>query len=194
LDRLQNLLSSGPSDSSGICAHFYFLPDYRVAEYYAAHAKRRAKYESVVIICMSIPDAAVESPVAPDFQRIYWPDDDWKEWVWCSRNEEDLPVHLIKDRYLILTVGTAARGPDSMYRAMSSWHQVTASCLFRLGPSLEPCIQYALRGEKGLRFLRENGAQSMKVFTCPSSALQAWIAANPSSKEREEQAGLACRL
>jgi hypothetical protein len=71
LDRIQTLLGSAPNDFCCTRPRIYFVPDYRVAEYYAAYAKRRAKYESVFIICLSIPNAAIESLVAPDILRVY---------------------------------------------------------------------------------------------------------------------------
>jgi hypothetical protein len=62
------------------------------------------------------------------------------------------------------------------------------SISIRPSREIEPCIQYSFaREEEGCEFLIENGARSMQVFLYPSSALQAWIAANPCVGKMEEQ-------
>ncbi|KAM3079151.1 hypothetical protein ACMFMF_004078 [Clarireedia jacksonii] len=147
LERIETLLSSPPSDFSATRSLFYFSTDSRVAEYYAAYAKRRANCESVVIICLSIPNAAIESLSEPDVQRIYWPDDEWKELIWRCRTDKPLPPHLRKYQQAMLAIGTISRGPERVYRAMSSWQQVTESCLLKVGPSHDsgPCVHFVDR-------------------------------------------------
>ncbi|KAJ9268253.1 hypothetical protein DTO212C5_5700 [Paecilomyces variotii] len=184
LDRISTLLSSAPSDFSGTRSLFYFTPDHQVAEYYAAYAKRRANCESVVIVCLRIPNAAIENLSAPDIQRIYWPSNEWKELIWRCRTVKSLPSYLRKYRQAILVIGTVSRKPNSVYRAMDSWQQVTERCLLRVGPSGQnnPAVQYVFSGEEeGCEFLIENGARNIKVFPYPQSELEAWLAANSSS-------------
>ena len=184
LDRISTLLSSAPSDFSGTRSLFYFTPDYKVAVYYAAYAKRRANCESVLIVCLSIPNAAIESLSAPDIQRIYWPSNEWKELIWRCHTVKSLPSHLRKYRQAILVIGTVSRKPDRIYNAMNSWQQVTESCLLRVGPSGQnnPAVQYVFSGEEeGCEFLIENGARNIRVFPYPPSELEAWLAANSSS-------------
>jgi hypothetical protein len=184
LDRISTLLSSAPSDFSGTRSLFYFTPDHQVAVYYAAYAKRRANCESVVIICLRIPNAAIESLSAPDIQHIYWPSNEWKELIWHCRTVKSLPSYLRKYRQAILVIGTVSRKPDSIYHAMNSWQQVTETCLLRVGPSGQknPTVQYVFSGEEeGCEFLIENGARNIKVFPYPQSELETWLAANSSS-------------
>ncbi|KAH8587758.1 hypothetical protein B0O99DRAFT_665269 [Bisporella sp. PMI_857] len=165
LDRISTLLSSAPSDFSGTRSLFYFTPDHHVAVHYAAYAKRRANYESVVIVCLRIPNAAIESLSGPDIQRIYWPSNEWKELVWRCRTVTPLPLYLRKYRQAILVIGTVSRKPDSIYYAMDSWQQVTETCLLQVGPSGQnnPTVQYVFSGEEeGCEFLIENGARNIK--------------------------------
>ncbi len=184
LDRISTLLSSAPSDFSGTRSLFYFTPDHKVAVYYAAYAKRRANCESVVIVCLRIPNAAIESLSAPYIQRIHWPSNEWKELIWRCRTVRSLPSYLRKYRQAVLVIGTVSRKPDSIYHAMNSWDQVTETCLLRVGPSGQnnPAVQYVFSGEEeGCEFLIENGARNIKVFPFPQSELETWLAANSSS-------------
>jgi hypothetical protein len=182
LDRISTLLSSAPSDFSGTRSLFYFTPDRQVAQYYAAYAKRRANCESVVIVCLRIPNNAIESLRAPDIQRIYWPSDEWKELIWRCRTVKSLPPYLRKYRNAILVIGTTSRKPDCVYHAMNSWQQVTERYLLRVGSSGNPAVHYVFSGEEeGCEFLIENGARNIKVFPYPQSELETWLAANSSS-------------
>lgn len=181
LDRISNLLSPAPTDFSGTRSLFYFTPDHQVAVYYAAYAKRRANCESVVIICLRIPNAAIESLSAPDIPRIYWPSSEWKELIWRCRTAQTLPTYLRKYRQAILVIGTISRKPNGIYQAMNSWQQVTETCLLRGGPAGQnnPTVQYVFSGEEeGCEFLMENGARNIKVFPYPQSELETWLAAN----------------
>ncbi|KAI9742757.1 MAG: hypothetical protein M1818_003486 [Claussenomyces sp. TS43310] len=184
LDRISTLLSSAPSDFSGTRSLFYFTPDHQVAVYYAAYAKRRANCESVVIVCLRIPNAAIESLSAPDIQRIYYPTTEWKELVWRCRTVKSLPPHLRKYRQAILVIGTVSRKPDSVYHEMNSGQQVTETCLLRVGTSGQnnQAVQYVFSGEEeGCDFLMEHGARDIKVFPYPQSELETWLAANSTS-------------
>jgi hypothetical protein len=181
LDRIETLLSSAPSDFSGTRSLFYFTPDYQVAQYYAAYAKRRTNCESVVIVCLRIPNAAIESLSAPEIQRIYWPNSEWKELVWHCRTQQSLPPHLRKYRQAVLMIGTTSRKPDLVYRAMGSWEEVTEDCLLRVRASdqNDPAVQYVFSGEEeGREFLVEHGARNIKVFPYPQSQLEAQLAEN----------------
>ncbi|RMZ85391.1 hypothetical protein DV737_g732, partial [Chaetothyriales sp. CBS 132003] len=155
LDRIETLLSSPPSDFSGTRALFYFTTSHEVAEYYAAYAKRRANCESVVILCLRFPNAAIESLSAPDIQRIYWPSSEWKELVWRSRTQQPLPSHLRKYRQAVLVIGTISRKPNRAYHLMGSWEEVTQECVLRVESSGQSItgIQHVFSGEEeGLDF------------------------------------------
>jgi hypothetical protein len=180
LDRIGTLLSAVPSDFGGARSLFYFTPDYKVAQYYASYAKRRAKCESVVIVCLRIPNAAIESLSAPKIQYIYWPSSEWKELIWRCRTQQPLPSHLRKYKQAVLVIGTTSRRPHLVYHAMESWEAVTEDCLVRVGSGQNnPAVQYAFSGEEeGFEFLVEHGARNIKVFPYPQSELEAWLAEN----------------
>jgi hypothetical protein len=152
-----------------------------VAMYYAAFAKWRANCESVVIVCLRIPNSAIDSLSPPDIQRVFWPSNEWKELIWRCRSLESLPPYLRIYRQAILVVGSISRKPDRAYRNMDSWQQVTEKYLFRVGPSGQgnPAIQYVFSGEEeGCEFLVENGARNIQVFPYPQSELETWLATN----------------
>ena len=181
LNRIGTLLSNPPTDFSGTRSLFYFTPDYRVAEYYAAYAKRRANCESVVIVSLPIPNAAIESLSASDIQRIYWPSPEWKELVWRCRTRRSLPPHLRKYRQALFVIGTTSKKPDYVYYEMRSSEEVTEDCLLRVGTSGQsnPAVQYVFSGEEeGQEFLVEHCAQNIKVFPYRQSELQGWLAEN----------------
>lgn len=183
-DRIGVLLSTAPSDFSASQSLYYFTPDRKVAEYYAAYAKRRANCESVVILCLRIPDAAIESLSPPDIQRLHWPSTEWKELIWHSRTQKQpLPSHLRKYREALLVIGTASKKPGATYYALQSWEGLTDRYLLRVGGQSEPAIQYVFSSEEdgGHEFLVEHGGQDIKVFPYPQSELETWLAENQHS-------------
>ncbi|KAK3943324.1 hypothetical protein QBC46DRAFT_420745 [Diplogelasinospora grovesii] len=157
-----------PSDFSGFHGRFYFTPDYQVAEYHAYWAKKRiGQLGTVAIVRLCIPNTARESLSAPDIQKIFWPSPEWKELVWRSRTQRQLPSRLEKYEEAVLVVGTTSRKPHSFYRAIKSWDEVTEKCVLRAGTSVQghPSVQYVFSGgKKGRDFLVKNGAQNIRVF------------------------------
>ncbi|KAI3316584.1 hypothetical protein HD806DRAFT_517201 [Xylariaceae sp. AK1471] len=177
LHRIDTLLSPGPTDFSGTRSLFYFTPDYKLAQYYAAYAKRRANTESIVIICFPIPNSSIESLSAPDIYRVFWPSAEWKELVWRSRTRATLPTHVRKYRNAILKIGTISRKPNHVYHLLESWEDVTEAYVLRVPVAGQgnPAIQYVFSGEdEGREFLLNHGAQDMKVFPYPYSELVTW--------------------
>ncbi|KAK3370740.1 hypothetical protein B0T24DRAFT_299030 [Lasiosphaeria ovina] len=184
LSNIGTLRSRAPSDFSATRSLFYFSPDVRVAEYYASYAKRRSSSESVVIVCLRIPNASIETLSEPDIRRLYWPDDAWKELVWRCRAGRSLPTRLRTYRDAILIIGTISRKPDAQYHALSSWEDITESYLLKMGVdgSGDTAVQYVFNGEdEGCEWLEENGARDIKVFPYPLRDFESWIAANPVS-------------
>ncbi|KAK3358075.1 hypothetical protein B0T25DRAFT_176464 [Lasiosphaeria hispida] len=79
--------SPTPSNFNNCVPMFSFAPDVKVAEYYAAHEKRRTNCESMVMVVLRIPNAAIESPTEPDIQHLHWPSSDRKQMIWrCTRS------------------------------------------------------------------------------------------------------------
>lgn len=182
LSNIRVLMSHPPSDFSSSRSLFYFTPDIRVAEFYASYAKRRAAYESVVMIRLRIPNAAIESLSEPDIQRLYWPSNDWKELVWRCRTSQILPSRLRRYRNALLIIGTISRKPDARYHALSTWEDITERYLLKVGANRDrgTTVQYVFSGEdEGCEWLKENGARDIRVFPYPSAQLRLWLAENP---------------
>ncbi|KAK4155550.1 hypothetical protein C8A00DRAFT_31595 [Chaetomidium leptoderma] len=187
LKNINALESRPPSDFSRNRCMFYFTPDVRVAEYSAGYAKRRSgggSGSSIVIFCLRIPNAAIDSLAEPDIRRLHWPSDDWKELVWYSRTQQwPLPSHLRPYRDALLIIGTKARKSHAAYRAMGSWEEVTEDCVLKVGArgELEEATQYVISGEdEGGEWLEENGDMRMYLYT--RSDLDTWLTENPASR------------
>ncbi|KFY40376.1 hypothetical protein V494_03544 [Pseudogymnoascus sp. VKM F-4513 (FW-928)] len=71
LSKIERLLSPAPSGFNGSRSGFHFTPDPSIASYQAAYAKRRARYESIVIVSFRIPNTAIERLSEPDIQRVF---------------------------------------------------------------------------------------------------------------------------
>ncbi|KAB5542963.1 hypothetical protein GE09DRAFT_232634 [Coniochaeta sp. 2T2.1] len=177
LSNIDTLLSPPPTDFSGRLPMFYFTPDVRVAEYYAAYAKRRTNCESVVILELRIPNAVIETLSEPRIKRLYWPSSEWKELVWSCRNRRKLPSHLTATKDAILIIGS--RKPNHVYGGLSTWQDITEDFLLRIQDDGRPggngriAIQYVISGqEEGVDWLIENGGRDIKALPYPQSALQ----------------------
>jgi hypothetical protein len=173
---LPALATQPPSDFSGTRTMYYFTPDYKVAECYAAYAKRRGKCESVVIISISIPNAAIERLESTEIQRLYWPSPEWKELVWLSRRSNPVPRHLRKYRQAMLVIGNTAKCPDVMYGKLDTWEAVREKHLLKVnGPAVFGAVQYVFSGEEdGIDWLMEHGARNLKAWPMTSQELEAW--------------------
>jgi hypothetical protein len=171
---IQKLTSSPPSDFSGSRSLFYFTPDYNVAEYYAAYAKRRAVCESVVIVRLCIPNDAIDELEEPQIQQLFWPSPQWKQLVWRSKTNKSLPKPLRKYRDALLIIGSISKGATRVFELMGTWEDITTSCLLRIGTS-NAAIQYVFSGEEeGREFIEENS--EIKVFGFSDAALQRVVA------------------
>lgn len=177
LNQLGVILSSPPSDFSGSRALFYFTPDYKVAQYYAAYAKRRAIVESVVIICVWIPNNAIEVLQPPVIQRLYWPSTEWKELVWTCRTARALPKPLRKYRQATLVIGTISRKPNDSYHQLPSSEHINESFILKVDGETggQPAVQYVFSGEEEGRELLEDSISQIKVYPFVSSELDTWM-------------------
>ncbi len=167
LSKIQKLLSLPPSDFSGSRPLFYFTPDYRVAEYYAAYAKRRSECESVVMVCLSIPQQAIDDLTEPSIQHLYWPSPHFKELVWRSKTQNSLPPHLRQYRDALIIIGNITRGANRMYEQMGGWEDMTNECLLRIRLLNQntPAKQYVFSGEEeGREFLIQHGKLNIVPF------------------------------
>ncbi|RMZ76470.1 hypothetical protein DV738_g4899, partial [Chaetothyriales sp. CBS 135597] len=166
-----------------------------MAEFHAAYAKRRANCESVVILCLRIPNAALLSLSEPDILRVSWPSPEWKELVWHGRNRQRLPPHLEKYQDAVVVLGTPSRKARTVYALMKSWEEVTRDHAFflgshRNGPGTEyafSALQYVFNDERGEEFLLSYGARDMQQFIYPESQLELWLTAADQQTEQKQQ-------
>ena len=172
---IETLLSSPPSDFSGTRSLFYFTPDQKVAEYYAAYAKRRANCESVVMVCLSIPKIEIDNLEA-DTQYLYWPTPQWKQLVWRCKQPKSLPKPLRKYRDAFLIIGTISKGAQRVFKNLQTWEEMTNACVLYVPSSNQsnPAVQYVFSGqEEGCEFLTQHG--KIEVFPFSEAAIQALV-------------------
>ncbi|KAH7137266.1 hypothetical protein B0J13DRAFT_625044 [Dactylonectria estremocensis] len=181
LQNIDALLSSPPSDFSGRRDMFNFTPDFKVAQYCAAYAKRRTNAEAVVIVCIAIPNQAIESMAAPKIQRLFWPSPEWKEYVWLCRNHKTAVKPLRKFREATLLIGSISRKPNSAYNLLESWENITEAYVLKTerDGAQRPAVQYVFSGdEDGEEFLTMNITQSIQVFPFTRADFESFIEAN----------------
>ncbi|KAK0724113.1 hypothetical protein B0H67DRAFT_631998 [Lasiosphaeris hirsuta] len=183
--QISKLCSSFPSDFGSRVAMYYFTPNLKVAEYYAGYAKRRAECESVVMIVLRIPNAAIQSLTEPEIQHLHWPSDVWKQMIWNCRRNNTLPKHLRVYKKATLIIGSISRKLNNVYHRLDTWEGVTERHLLKVNPDRRTgahgkiATQYAIQGqEKGEDWLLENGGKDIKVFPYPHAALESLIAEN----------------
>lgn len=132
IDMIQRIYGGCPSDFSGTRAIVYLSTDYKVAEYHAAFAKRRANLESVAIMAVSILDTEIEQLKEPEVLRVAWPSSEWKHLVWNSRKGRSARTEgLRKFKDAKLIIGSTARRPDVAFKALDSWEDVTEEFVFQ---------------------------------------------------------------
>ncbi|TID00170.1 hypothetical protein CH35J_005326 [Colletotrichum higginsianum] len=173
------LQSSPPGDFSGNQSRYYFSPDYKVAEYYAAYAKRRNSVSAVCIVSLAIPNAALEQMQSTELVRIYWPSEEWKETVWLSRRRQLLPSRLAMVSQATVVIGTIAKRPDEAYHRIQSFNEITENYILK-ADRLNPSVQFVFHYRRGKDFLEQHAAQTMRVTPFVNSDLTAWLQANGS--------------
>lgn len=175
---LEALVSAAPGDFNGSNSMFYFTPDYKVAEYYAAYAKRRVECESVVIVAITIADAAIEALESPEIQRLYWPSSEWKELVWLSRRKKAASRRLSKYAQAMLIIGNIAKCANLAYHRLETWEAVGEKHLLKVnGPEGSVAVQYAFSNSlDGVDWLMEHGARTLKAYPMTSGELETWSA------------------
>ncbi|KAK3353260.1 hypothetical protein B0T25DRAFT_544093 [Lasiosphaeria hispida] len=185
MDQISKLTSLPPSDFNNKAVMYYFTPNRKVAEYYAGYAKRRANCESVVMVVLCIPNAAIQSLTEPEIQHLHWPSDNWKQMIWNCRRNNNLPKRLRVYKEATLIIGSISRKPNNVYHRLDTWEGVTERYLLKVKPDGRSgadgtiATQYAIQGlEKGEDWLLENGGKDIKVFPYSHAALESLIAEN----------------
>ncbi|KAM7214981.1 hypothetical protein V8F06_009658 [Rhypophila decipiens] len=177
-----HLLSAAPSDCSNTNRKFYFTPNIKVAEYYASYAKTRIDVHSVVMVVVQIPNSAINTIPPKDVQRLFWPSDDWKEFVWHNRRNEDIiPTRLEKYADTLLFIGHTATKPNRAWAKIESPRHVDESCVLRIGEDGQlnngsPALQWVFNGNgRGRTWLKQN-ISSIKSVPYPQAELDAYLA------------------
>ncbi|KAG7143430.1 hypothetical protein HYQ45_000394 [Verticillium longisporum] len=164
---MERLVSAPPSDFSRNQQLFYFSPDYKVAQNYAAYAKRRANCEGVVIVQVLVPNSAIEQLNDTELVRIDYPDPEWRELIYLSRRGKRHPSHIRKYSLATLIIGTIACKPNGAYHRMESWEEVDDRCVLRVrGPNgLSNAVQFVFSSsDAGLDFLSDHCAERISVL------------------------------
>ncbi|KAK4214895.1 hypothetical protein QBC37DRAFT_282704, partial [Rhypophila decipiens] len=176
------LLSNPPSDCSDTSMKFYFTPNIKVAEYYASYAKTRIDVHSVVMAVVQIPNSAINTMPPNDVQRLFWPSDDWKEFVWHNRRNEDIiPSRLEKYADALLLIRHTSKKPNIAWKRIESPRHVDESCVLRIGEDGRvntgpPALQWVFNGNgRGRTWLRQN-ISSIMVVPYPQAELDAYVA------------------
>ncbi|KAM0275913.1 hypothetical protein ACHAQH_007300 [Verticillium albo-atrum] len=179
LRSIGTLLSDAPSDFAWSRGLFYFTPNYEIAQYYAAYAKRRSNCEAVVIVRALVPNSAIEQLNETELVRVYFPNPEWKELVFLSRTREPHPSRLRKYSLATLIIGTIARKPNNAYYRMNNWQDVDESCVLQLRSSsgqVSNSVQFAFSSsDEGVAFLRENCADGISVLPYTRQEFEEWM-------------------
>lgn len=173
---IATILSSIPRDFSSDRALFYFTPELATAQYYAGYAKLRATDETnVIIICIAIPNQVLQGLNGDALQYLYWPSEDWKEYVRCNRARKTMPFELRRFRRATLLIGSRAKKNNFAWRRLTSSGGVTED--FVLMMDGQPAIQYAFDGsDEGQDFLKENIAPRPYIYHFTKGDWNVWLA------------------
>lgn len=157
---LVSIASDPPGDFSGTRQSYYFTANFGVAKYYAGWAKRRIRATNAVIARGQVENSALENT---DVLTLHWTSKEWKEMIWTCRRRQRLPDHLKKYQECTAVYGTAAKRPDSVYKAMDSYNNITARHVLRVSPDNVDATHWFFTEEKGADFLTEN-LKSIQIF------------------------------
>ncbi|KAK1502180.1 hypothetical protein CTAM01_05618 [Colletotrichum tamarilloi] len=178
IDRISPLRSWAPTDFSGHGELYYFTPDYKVAERYAAFAKRRGHNLAVCIVSIAIPNSAIEQMDSPELLRTFWPSPEWKELIWTCRRGQIHPRHLRKYKLATIVIGTISSRPNALYETMQSPAGITSDFVLKvddMNPNSAPATQFVFSAEEGEEFFREHVGRNIRVTPFTRSDLEEWV-------------------
>ncbi|CAG9956338.1 unnamed protein product [Clonostachys rosea f. rosea IK726] len=172
---IATILSSTPSDFSSDRALFYFTPELETARYYAGYAKIRSSEDTnVVIICIAIPNEAIQSLTGDSLQYLYWPSEDWKEYVRYNRTRKPMPFELRRFRRATLLIGSTAKKANQAWRQLTGSSSVTEDYVLKING--EPAVQYVFDGsQQGQDFLMESIVPRPYMYQFTKSDFDAWF-------------------
>lgn len=136
--------------------HVYFTPQLATARYYAAYTKLRGSDETnVVVIAIAIRNEVLEGLTGDALQHLYWPDDEWKEYVRYNRSRRSTPSALRRFRRAILLIGSTSKKDNLAWRRLTGPQSVSEDYVLKING--QPAIHYAFDGsDEGQDFLKEN--------------------------------------
>ncbi|RGP63626.1 hypothetical protein FLONG3_9839 [Fusarium longipes] len=178
LDKIMDLSSPPPTDFSRNKSMYYFTTSFAVAKRYAAWVKRSANCESVVIIKIAIRNKVIQSMSESNIQRLYWPSDDWKEFVWRCRTKKQPSTELRKYAIAALIIGTIANNTDKNYCGFESGSQLTEDAVLKVdGPrGQQNGIQFVFStDEEGEDLLLEAASRTIETFSFTKDDMETWI-------------------
>ncbi|EXJ88147.1 hypothetical protein A1O1_05075 [Capronia coronata CBS 617.96] len=86
LAKLHRLITRPSTDFLGRESGYCFTTEREFAVYYACYAKRRDPTGLAVIICVKVPNSAIESLSSAQLPKTYWPSEEWRRLVFTSKN------------------------------------------------------------------------------------------------------------
>ncbi|VUC24783.1 unnamed protein product [Clonostachys rosea] len=169
------ILSSSPSDFSSDRALFYFTPELETAHYYAGYAKMRGGDDTnILIICIAIPNEVIQSLTGDALQYLYWPSEDWKEYVRCNRARKSMPFALRRFRRATLLIGSTAKKTNLVWRRLTGSSSVTENYVLMING--EPAVQYVFDGsDQGQEFLKESIVPRPYMYQFTKGGWNAWL-------------------
>lgn len=166
-------LSSAPSDFGS--ERYYFTPELKTAQYYAGYAKIRGTDETnVIIICIAIPNQVLQDLTGDALQYLYWPSEEWKEYVRYNRARRNMPFALRRFRRATLLIGSTAKKSNFAWRQLTGPRGVTEDFVLMIDG--QPTIQYVFDGSyEGHDFLKENIASRPYVYHFTKGDWNTWL-------------------
>ncbi|KAH8170992.1 hypothetical protein LIA77_09773 [Sarocladium implicatum] len=153
---ISKLISPPPGDFNGQRSVYYLTPSLDVAEQFAHFAKRRDENSGVVLVRLELPHSVIETLQEPEIQRLFWPDQQWKELVWYCRRGQKPPRPLLKFTKAALLIGHISKGPSWKYGQMPSPDTIGESHVFDERSTSQLGVQYVFRGDKGEDLLAQH--------------------------------------
>jgi hypothetical protein len=175
LDHILVLGSIPETDFNRSRTMYYFTNSFEVAKRNAAWVKRRANGGSVVVIRIAVRNSVIENMPLGRVQRIFWPNNEWKELVWRCYNRKKIynSKELAKYNDAALIIGTIANKPKEYYYNYSSSAQLTEDCLLK---AEDQAVQFAFSSEEdGESLLFEQAKNTIKLFSFTEADLEAWM-------------------
>ncbi|KAK1249356.1 hypothetical protein MKX07_002872 [Trichoderma sp. CBMAI-0711] len=128
---IADLATSAPIDFCGREISYTFALELDIALLDACWAKARSNLSCMVIIQATLWNSTIRDLSGQELQRVYWPSEEWKQLVFCSRRRLRLPPELRRFKEASLIVGTSATKSDTVYGRMDCPHEITEEMVYK---------------------------------------------------------------